>query len=157
MTRFPICDNGTLTLYTFSRTWSLQFPALHAVYTTSELHLLTASLGRMYSRSRRGRVVTRTIADGRTMAAESSVTWTHCSVHMKLPGGKMLTSARMRPCIRADIGMLPYPPAPHPRPPPVPPRSPYADGLMRPHGRSSSARTLGKKLKILKILKTIFW
>jgi hypothetical protein len=33
------------------------------------------------------RVVTRTIEDGRTMAAGSSMTWTHCSVRYKVTSG----------------------------------------------------------------------
>jgi hypothetical protein len=40
--------------------------------------------------------------DDQTMAAGASVTWTHCSVLLKLPGGKTLASARTRTCIRAD-------------------------------------------------------
>jgi hypothetical protein len=53
------------------------------------------------------RVVTRTITDGRTdgrtMAAGSSVTWTHCSVRYEVTRGKTLLSARMRLCIRASM------------------------------------------------------
>jgi hypothetical protein len=40
--------------------------------------------------------------DGRTMSAGASVTWTHCSIFLKVTWGKKLASARTRTCIRAD-------------------------------------------------------
>jgi hypothetical protein len=40
-----------------------------------------------------GRVVTRMITDGRTMAAGSSVTYTHCSVRYEVTWGKTLAFA----------------------------------------------------------------
>jgi hypothetical protein len=40
--------------------------------------------------------------DGRTMAAGSSVTWTHCSVRYEVTWDKTLSSARTRTCVRAD-------------------------------------------------------
>jgi hypothetical protein len=72
--------------------------------------------------------------DARTMVAGSSVTWTHCNVRYEVTWGKMLTSAP--PC-----------PSPSPSIPLVPPRSPYADGLMRLHGWAASARKWHERSK----------
>jgi hypothetical protein len=47
--------------------------------------------------------------DGRKMAVGASMTWTHCSVLLKLPG--------VKPCVHADIGpsaRTSSPPSPFP-------------------------------------------
>jgi hypothetical protein len=55
------------------------------------------------------RIVTQTIADGQTngqtMAARSSVTWTHYSVRYEVTWGKTLASARTRTCVREDASV----------------------------------------------------
>jgi hypothetical protein len=87
-----------------------------------------------------GRVVTRTIEEGRTngwtMAAGSSVTWMHCSVCYKVTSG-------VNRRVRVDTPLRPLRPAPSP----CPPCSSYlrADGLhlygreLRPRGRTDAS------------------
>jgi hypothetical protein len=75
---------------------------------------ITTAVNHPYSIPVCFRIVTQTIkderTDGRTMAAGSSVTWTHCSVRYEVTWDKTLASAWTRACPRGRAASTPWMP-----------------------------------------------